>query len=549
VAASAQLLAVGWAALAERRWETARECFERALAEHPAAAAYEGLSWAAWWLDDAETVFAARERAFALYRDVGDAAGAARMATWLASDQLDFHGAAAVAGGWLARAHRLLDPLEPGPDHGWLAFMDGYVAHGAGASEQAAEQARACARLGRAFAVPDLEMLGLALEGATLVARARTGEGMRRLDEAAATALEARATVPISGAWACCFLVGACVAVRDYERAFAWCDRIAEFAERHRSRYMLAFCRAEYGLVHLWRGRWAEAERMLESSIEDFSRARPAMVGGPLVALAELRRRQGRAAEAAALLDSAGSSGAAQLVRGRLALGDGDAGRAAELAERVLRRLPEHWSLGRVPAVELLAEARTACGELEAAGAAVAALRAVALDVGTRPLEAAAALAAGRLAARNGDHVAARPPLEDAVDGLDGCGAPFEAAEARTALAETLLALGRAAEAAEEAAGAAKRLASLGAVPAAERARRVLQAARSAAGTGGLGALTPRERAVLDLLAAGMTNREIADALVISPHTVHRHVSHILRKLDLPSRTAAAAVAIRASGR
>ncbi len=90
-------------------------------------------------------------------------------------------------------------------------------------------------------------MLGLALEGAALVASAEVDEGMRRLDEATAVALAGEAAIPISGAWACCFLVTACTAVRDYERAAVWCDRIAEFAERYGSRYMLAFCRAEYG--------------------------------------------------------------------------------------------------------------------------------------------------------------------------------------------------------------------------------------------------------------------------------------------------------------
>ena len=51
---------------------------------------------------------------------------------------------------------------------------------------------------------------------------------------------------------------------------------------------------------------------------------------------------------------------------------------------------------------------------------------------------------------------------------------------------------------------------------------------------------------MLALLAEGLTNREIAARLVVSEHTVHRHVSHVLRKLDLPSRTAAAAHAVRA---
>jgi DNA-binding NarL/FixJ family response regulator len=60
-----------------------------------------------------------------------------------------------------------------------------------------------------------------------------------------------------------------------------------------------------------------------------------------------------------------------------------------------------------------------------------------------------------------------------------------------------------------------------------------------------LAQLTPREREVLGLLAEGLTNRRIAERLVVSEHTVHRHVTNLLRKLDLPSRTAAAAHAVR----
>ncbi len=56
-------------------------------------------------------------------------------------------------------------------------------------------------------------------------------------------------------------------------------------------------------------------------------------------------------------------------------------------------------------------------------------------------------------------------------------------------------------------------------------------------------ALTERELEVLRLLAQGLSNPEIAARLVLSSHTVHRHVSNILGKLDLPSRAAAAAYA------
>ena len=57
--------------------------------------------------------------------------------------------------------------------------------------------------------------------------------------------------------------------------------------------------------------------------------------------------------------------------------------------------------------------------------------------------------------------------------------------------------------------------------------------------------LTVREREVLRLVAAGLSDREIADRLVLSPHTVHRHVANIRTKLGQPSRAAAVAYATR----
>lgn len=540
----AAALDAGWADLSGGRWVAALACFERAVASKETPEAHEGLSWAAWWLDDAAVVFAARDRAYRLYKQRGDRPAAARMATWLACDELDFHGAFAVASGWLGRARRLLGELEPGPEHGWLAFFEGYIASGAGVSDRAIELAVEAAALGRRLEVPDLEMLGLALEGATLVACAHVDEGMRRLDEATAAALEGEADVAIAGAWACCFLVTACSAVRDYERASEWCDRIAAFAERYGSRYMLAFCRAEYGGVHLWRGSWRAAEEVLEASVEDFSRSRPAMVGGPLAALAELRRRQGRSEEALSLLRQASASPSSQLCEARLALDRGQSLRAAELVERVLRQLPEHRHLDRAPALELLVCARVARGELDEARATLESLREIDRLVGTAPLRASADLAEGLVAAASGEHHAARTLFEDAVDRFEQTGGRYDAARARTELATSLYALGRSDAASSEAAAAEASLRDLGAVLEAERVRRLLSASRRDRSSA-LAPVTPREREVLSLLAAGLTNREIAGRLVVSEHTVHRHVTNILRKLGLPSRTAAAAHAVR----
>jgi len=516
------------------------------MATVQSAAALEQASWAAWWQDDAHAVFAAREGAYRAYQQSGNAVAAARMATWLACDRLDFNAASSVAAGWLGRARRLLESQPTSPEHGWLAFHAGYLAEANGDSSRTVDLARQAAEIGRRLGVADLQMLGLALEGASLVACAHVAEGMRCLDEATATALETDASVPIANAWTFCFLVSACVSVRDYRRAFEWCDRISEFARRFNSRYMLGFCRAYYGAVHICRGEWTEAEGMLEAAVEDLSRSRPPYAVDALVWLAELRRRQGRADDAAQLLDRAGDWSRPRLCRALLALDAGEALRAAELAERCLRQTPTQRTFERIPALEILARARIARGQLEAAHAAVASLRALEDSIGTPLLHASADLVEGALAAASGDHQRAQPLLEDAVDEFERCGTPFEAAQARIELATTMLALGRSDVAAQEAQHALERLQALGAATLAERARRMLNACTRSEESRRVGGVTGREGQVLHLLAEGLTNRQIGERLELSEHTVHRHVTSILRKLDLPSRTAAAAHGVRA---
>ena len=299
--------------------------------------ALEGLSWAAWWLDDARRrVRRARARLPSLQAR-GDAPARRGWRRGSRATSSTSTAPCAVADGWLGARHRLLDPLEPGPEHGWLAFHEGYVAHAGGDSETARELGRRAAALGRRFGVADLEMLGLALEGATLVA-ARAG---RRRACAASTRPPRRRSRarPRSRSRALGRAASssrACTAVLDFERAAEWCDRIAEFAERYGSRYMLAFCRAEYGAVHLWRGRWREAEAMLEASVEDFARSRPAWVGGPLVGARRAAPAPGPAERGAcALLDRGGrvAVGAAlprpPRARPRRAAAGGRAARAA----------------------------------------------------------------------------------------------------------------------------------------------------------------------------------------------------------------------------
>ena len=127
-----ELVERGSAALASGGWVEARVCFEQALEGSDSAESWDGLSWACWWLEDGAAAIRARERAYCLYKDAGDRQGSARMAIWLANDHLDFRGEEAVAQGWMRRATRILDDLDPVPEHGWLAALEAQLALEAG---------------------------------------------------------------------------------------------------------------------------------------------------------------------------------------------------------------------------------------------------------------------------------------------------------------------------------------------------------------------------------------------------------------------------------
>lgn len=71
------------------------------------------------------------------------------------------------------------------------------------------------------------------------------------------------------------------------------------------------------------------------------------------------------------------------------------------------------------------------------------------------------------------------------------------------------------------------------------------QAPAGATPAPGAGDLSDRQREVLALVAGGLSDQQIADALVLSPHTVHRHVANIRTKLRQPTRAAAVAEAAR----
>ena len=535
--ALADPLAGAHAALARGRWEQARDLFQAALARGESGEAWEGLGWAAWWLDDESLTLDSRERAFRCYRADGHPGRAGRVAAWLAADFREFRGEDVVGRGWLERAHRLLDPLPEAPEHGWLALIDAdFALNVARDLDLTLDLARRASALGRRLDVADVEAVGLGLEGLALVCSGVVEEGMRKLDEASAIATAEDMHLPLSSGWALCCVLSACDGIGDFRRAAQSCESVRRFTERWGGRQLLGICRTSYGRLLDAQGDWPAAEHELLGAVADLERARPGMAAAGLSRLGELRARQGRSDEARHLFERAGVAGLVGL--GELALADGDAMEAAHAAERVLRRLPDSSLVDRLPALELAARARMALDEPAAAGRHVTQLEAGAAALGTPYVRGRCTLVRAELAAVVGSSEEARRCAEDAIDCFEEASAPYDAARARVELARALLALGLDDRAAAALAAAREVFDGLGAA-------RDLRSAGDALRSDHFrhDVLTRRELDVLRLVARGMSDAEIARALVLSPHTVHRHVANVRTKLRLPSRSAAVAYA------
>lgn len=387
-------------------------------------------------------------------------------------------------------------------------------------------------------------MMGLATVGLAMVTEGAVEEGIACLDEAAAAALGGEFDELWSVVWCCCFMIYGCERVRDLDRAAQWCRKVEEWSERMQIDFLNRTCRAHYAGVLIWRGTWSEAEEELVESASSLAQLRPPWAVEARVRLAELRRRQGRLDEAAEIFDDASDHPLALLGIGELCLDQDDPTGAADRAEQYLREVPPTSATERAAGLELLVRACTAEGSLHRAKAALEELGVIADRLATAPLRASDAFCRGALASASGERGRARVAFEDAARLYERSGAPFESARAKAALSRELAALDRQADAVREATAAAQRLRSVGAVREADRVEADAgspDSSRQSAPS----SLTPREREVLRLVAQGSTNRGIAEALVLSEHTVNRHVTNILAKLRTTSRSAAVAEALR----
>jgi DNA-binding CsgD family transcriptional regulator len=536
-------------ALARGDWQAAASSLLEAIAADPRdASAWEALGNVRMWLQESTAEIEARQRAFELYRDRGDDAAAARVCLDLVWVFMEVRGEAAVANGWFRRAERLLQPLAPAPEH---ALLRVFMAYGALEDDPAAaaEEAAAAVTMADATGATDIGALARALHGLALVTQGRVREGMSLLDEALAAAVGREITDPQWFYFACCCMSDACDRVRDFGRSMEWCTQLHAFAERWQVQAFHTTCRIKFTGALLWRGDWAAYEAELLRALQEFGDERPAVAAGAVVRLAELRRRQGRRAEAAALLDRAGAHPLEGTVRIALALDTGDAEGALHMIDAFLRQQPPSARTALVAALEHRVRACLAVSRVGDAERAATDLAGLAETLGTPAVHAAARNAAGLVAAAQARHEYAVRRFEESVRLLEASGSRHEAARARIELAESLLAAGRPADAAAAAAAALEALQHVGAVADADRARALLTriTAASSQRRRRSGALTRRQREVLGLVADGLSDRDIATRLSLSEHTVHRHMANVMVRLGVSSRTSAVAKALRSN--
>ena len=553
-------LADGRRALTDGRWSDAVELFERAaaaggtpatprapatpqapvaphtpVAHAGAAAAWDGVADAAWWLDDGVKVLEARERAYRAHRDAGDDLAAARTAANLGYDAALFGQGVSVASGWLGRARRLVRGHEDSAAAGWVSAREAEfalnVAHDSESALRAAQRAReAGGRLGD----EDLEVVGEALEGLALAMTGRVADGIARLDAAAAAALAGDVVdvMWVGKIW--CWLISASVETHDLGRAAQWCERVEELCRARDLAPLFNACRVRHASVQVAQGEWAAAEQELLGVLEHLLASRRASRADAVVQLGELRRRQGRLEEAEALYAQAEFDRRAVVGRALVQADRGDAEGAWTALAEVLHEVPETEVVLRagllLPAVVIAA----AAGDPEAAAACAAELRRAAAVLGSDTLRAWSAAAEARV----GPEEEAVGQWRRAVQAFQEAGLTFDEAEARVELATHLQRHGDSGTG-EQLASALATFEQVGASGRATRARALV--GRLSREGRGRSPLTPREQDVLRLVARGFTTGQVAAQLVLSEHTVHRHVANALAHLDASTRAAAVA--------
>ena len=518
----------------DRMWANSYRLFEAADRETPLPPEdLERFATAAYLTGrDAESE-ALRERAHHAYLEQGDVEGAARSAGWLAFG-LRQRGVTAPASGWFARAERLLNEGQlDSVVRGYLLIpsaiqriVQGDPAAGHAIFNQVAD-------IGRRFGDGDLMSSACNGRGRALIRLGRIAEGVAFLDEAMVGVVTGEVS-PVLAGDIYCSVLEACQEIFDLRRAYEWTTSLMRWCAsqpdlvRYRGECLLY--RAE---VMQLRGQWNEAAEDAHAACE-LLLSRPA-AGAAFYRLGEIHRLRGELEKAEAAYIQANEHGRKpQPGLSLLRLGQGHIDAAAASIHSVLadtRALP-----ARARALAAAVEILLAAGDIQQARAAAAELSEIAAALGAPLVSATAAHATGAVLLVEGDVASAATSLRRASDIWRDLEMPYEEAHTCLLMAAVCERRGDDDSRRLELECARALFTRLNAAPSLARMAEANGIARRS-----VAPLSDREVQVLRLLAAGKTNRAIAEELFISDKTVARHVSNIFDKLGVSTRTEAAA--------
>ncbi|WP_245685503.1 helix-turn-helix transcriptional regulator [Streptomyces yerevanensis] len=505
------------------------------------------LADAAWWTSRVPESIEARMAAYSGYA----AAGADRRAgycAWMLFYEHQLAGRTAAAAGWLHRARRHLSGEPECVEQCYLAWVEAEEAQRRGAFGEAMSCARRMADIAERCGSADLLAMSIEAQVSVLLAQGRIANGLDLLDEVMCSVMAGELS-PFFTGWIYCLGLQQCMACADLERAVEWTDAaMAWCASMPEENNFRGLCRVHRVEVLELRGDWPAAESEATVTCRELLPYEARMAAEAFYLAGGIQRRRGDLAVAEASYERAhelGRDPQPGLALLRLAQGKAT---TASAALRLALAGEDGGGPGRLERCRLLAaqvevclalrqldEARTTAGELASTAREWQQRR----ESGTTVLHATAAQASGAVALAERDLDRAQPLLRRALALWQELGVPYEAAQVRMTLAAADRAAGDDEGARLELKAAHAAFERLGADPDARRAAALLSAVRDQLP----GRLTEREAEVLRLVAVGRTNRSIASELMISEHTVARHLNNIFAKLDVPSRAAATAYA------
>jgi DNA-binding CsgD family transcriptional regulator len=530
---------LGREAYARRAW---REAYERLAAadevEPLATDDLELLATTAFMLGRDDEYLGVLERSHHEHLKAGETGRAVRNAVWIGLT-LFIRGEVGPGSGWIGRAQRLLErEPEDTVERGYLLMPLAFQHEAAGDFESGAAVAAEAAAIAERFGDADGFALATHGQGAMLIKAGRVQEGLALLDEAM-VAVTARELSPIATGIVYCGVILACQEVYEVGRAREWTAALTRWCDGQPD--VLAFtgrCLVHRAEIMQLNGDWPYALEEAQKAKQRFLDTRnEGRVGLALYREAELQRLLGEFEVAEDAYREASrhgwepQPGLAQL---RLAQGQVD------VALSTIRRVVDEASdpLKRVGLLPAYVEIMLAAGDLEAASRASRELEKLAERYESTMLTGMVAFASGAVLLANLDARGALSALRRAADVWQQLEAPYEIARTRELVGLACRALGDDDAATLELEAARAAFEQLRAQPDVERVAALLVPEyRSSHG------LTSRELDVLRLVASGRSNKQIAAELVISEHTVARHVQNIFVKLDVSSRTAAASFA------